>query len=243
MLAVWREWGLPEILKEASAAGVVLAGVSAGAICWFEQGVTDSWADQLRPLQCMGWLSGSCCPHYDGEVERRPAYHALMLEGRIQAGLCHRRRRGRALQGWKARARSSRNRSIRAHITCRSTPASSERNLSRQSRSRPCAFACDIHRPMIVTRHSSAEDFLAAAQPLLMRAEAENNLILGVAQGIARNPQRLPTRILPPSATVGRCSPAVSILRRTSSSSRAPIASRSRRWRRMCSKPFPKSRV
>jgi peptidase E len=34
----------------------------------------------------MGWLSGSCCPHYDGEAERRPAYHALMLEGRIQPG-------------------------------------------------------------------------------------------------------------------------------------------------------------
>jgi dipeptidase E len=86
MLAVWREWGFPEILQEASAAGVVLGGVSAGAICWFEQGVTDSWAGRLQPLECMGWLPGSCCPHYDGEVERRPAYHSLMLEGHIQPG-------------------------------------------------------------------------------------------------------------------------------------------------------------
>ena len=86
MLAVWREWGLPGILKEASASGIFLAGVSAGAICWFEQGVTDSWADRLRPLECMGWLSGSCCPHYDREVERRPAYHSLLLQGQLKPG-------------------------------------------------------------------------------------------------------------------------------------------------------------
>ena len=86
MLAVWKEWGLPEILREASASGVVMAGVSAGAICWFEQGVTDSWADRLRPLPCLGWLSGSCCPHYDGESERRPAYHTLLTEGQIKPG-------------------------------------------------------------------------------------------------------------------------------------------------------------
>jgi dipeptidase E len=86
MLSVWRDWDLPEILKEASDAGVVLAGVSAGAICWFEEGVTDSWADRLRPLDGLGFLSGSCCPHYDGEAERRPAYHSLLAEGRIKPG-------------------------------------------------------------------------------------------------------------------------------------------------------------
>ncbi len=86
MLAVWRDWGLPGILKEAYDAGVVLGGQSAGAICWFEQGVTDSWADRLRPLDCMGFLTGSCCPHYDGEVERRPAYHALIQGGAIGPG-------------------------------------------------------------------------------------------------------------------------------------------------------------
>ena len=86
MLAVWREWGLPEILQLAHDTGIVLGGQSAGAICWFEQGVTDSWADRLRPLDCMGFLPGSCCPHYDGEAERRPAYHAFVQSGQVKPG-------------------------------------------------------------------------------------------------------------------------------------------------------------
>jgi len=86
MLAVWREWGLPEVLKRAYDSGIVLGGQSAGAICWFEQGVTDSWADRLRPLDCLGFLSGSCCPHYDGEAERKPAYHTLMQSGQVKPG-------------------------------------------------------------------------------------------------------------------------------------------------------------
>jgi peptidase E len=86
MLAVWREWRLPELLQKAWESGVVLAGISAGAICWFEQGVTDSFADQLRGLDCLGFLPGSCCPHYSGEAERRPAYHRLLRSGEIAPG-------------------------------------------------------------------------------------------------------------------------------------------------------------
>ena len=86
MLGVWREWGLPELLSEAWASGIVLAGISAGAICWFEQGITDSFAGELRPLACLGFLPGSCCPHYDGEPARRPAYHRLLLAGEIRPG-------------------------------------------------------------------------------------------------------------------------------------------------------------
>ncbi len=78
MLAVWREWRLPEILREAWNSGTILAGISAGAICWFQSGVTDSWAEELRPLRCLGWLPGACCPHYDGEAERRPAVRRLV---------------------------------------------------------------------------------------------------------------------------------------------------------------------
>ena len=78
MLAVWREWQIPELLRRAWRAGTVLAGVSAGAICWFDRGITDSWAGRLRPLPCLGFLPGTCCPHYDGEAERRPAVHRLV---------------------------------------------------------------------------------------------------------------------------------------------------------------------
>jgi dipeptidase E len=87
MLAVWRDWGVPELLRAAWESGIVLAGVSAGAICWFEQGLTDSWADRLRPLDCLGFLSGSCCPHYDGEAERRPSLHRLLAGGEMVAGI------------------------------------------------------------------------------------------------------------------------------------------------------------
>lgn len=87
LLAVWRDWGVTEILREAWEAGVVLTGVSAGAICWFERGLTDSFSDELRPLDCLGFLPGSCCPHYDGEPQRRPSYHRLLASGEINAGV------------------------------------------------------------------------------------------------------------------------------------------------------------
>jgi peptidase E len=67
--------------------GTVLAGVSAGAICWFETGVTDSSGSGLYPLTCLGLLAGTCCPHYDGEAERRPALHRLIEAGTITSAL------------------------------------------------------------------------------------------------------------------------------------------------------------
>ena len=87
LLAVWRDWGVTEILREAWESGVVLTGVSAGAICWFEQGLTDSFSAGLRPLDCLGFLPGSCCPHYDGEPQRRPSYHQFLAAGEISAGV------------------------------------------------------------------------------------------------------------------------------------------------------------
>lgn len=83
MLAVWRDWQLPTFLWRAWSRGTVLAGVSAGAICWFQAGVTDSWAGNLAPLRCLGWLPNACCPHYDGEKERRPATHSFVASGRL----------------------------------------------------------------------------------------------------------------------------------------------------------------
>ena len=87
LLAVWRDWGVTEILREAWESGIVLTGVSAGAICWFEQGLTDSFTDELRPLDCLGFLPGSCCPHYDGEAQRRPTFHRLLVSSEIAAGV------------------------------------------------------------------------------------------------------------------------------------------------------------
>ena len=87
MLAVWREWDMPDLLRQAWDAGVVLAGVSAGAICWFETGITDSDAGRLAPMPCLGLLPGVCCPHYDGEAERRPAVHALVASRAISSAL------------------------------------------------------------------------------------------------------------------------------------------------------------
>ena len=86
MLALWREWGVGGVLRRAMDNGTVLAGVSAGAICWFEEGVTDSvWP--LGVLPCLGFLKGSCCPHFDAEVDRRPSYTNMLAEERIGAGI------------------------------------------------------------------------------------------------------------------------------------------------------------
>lgn len=87
MLAIWRDWGMVEVLREAWERGIVLAGTSAGSICWFEQGVTDSYADRLRAIDCLGFLPGSCCPHYDGEAERAPAFRAMLRRGEVLPGI------------------------------------------------------------------------------------------------------------------------------------------------------------
>ena len=72
MLAVWKDWGLDALLEEAYKNGVIICGVSAGAICWFNKGITDSWADDLAIMDCLGFVDGVCCPHYDEEPTRRP---------------------------------------------------------------------------------------------------------------------------------------------------------------------------
>jgi dipeptidase E len=87
LLILWKEWGLEPILRKAWEQGIILAGISAGSICWFDEGVTDSYGDELEPLECLGFLKGSNCPHYDGEADRRPVYHRLIESGKIQSGI------------------------------------------------------------------------------------------------------------------------------------------------------------
>ena len=80
MLAVWKEWGLDLILKDAYKNGVVMSGVSAGAICWFDQGITDSWSEDLKVMDCLGFVKGACCPHYDEEPQRRPSLKKFLSQ-------------------------------------------------------------------------------------------------------------------------------------------------------------------
>jgi peptidase E len=88
MLAVWRVHGIDEIMRKAWHAGIVLAGTSAGGICWFAGGTTDSFGRKLRPFtDGLGMLAGSFCPHYQSEAERRPLYQRLVAEGALPGGL------------------------------------------------------------------------------------------------------------------------------------------------------------
>ncbi len=86
LLVLWRTCGVDGFLQEAWERGIVLAGSSAGGLCWFDSGVTDSWGPGYEPLQCLGWLGGSFCPHWDGEAERQPRYKGLLLDGTLPAG-------------------------------------------------------------------------------------------------------------------------------------------------------------
>lgn len=86
LLAIWRLHGLVEVLQaEAAKRDIVVGGMSAGAMCWFAGGITDSFGSPVRPLgDGLGWLPGSFCPHYD--ADRRLAYHAAVLSGALAPG-------------------------------------------------------------------------------------------------------------------------------------------------------------
>ena len=87
MLAIWRVHGIDRALREAWERGAVMGGMSAGANCWFEDSVTDSFGPTLRALGGgLGLLPGSFCPHYDGEPERRPTYTRLVRERVLAPG-------------------------------------------------------------------------------------------------------------------------------------------------------------
>ena len=82
MLAVWRVHGVDKILREAYDSGIVMCGTSAGSLCWFECGVTDSFGLDLAPLyDGLGFIKGSNCPHYDSEALRQPQYRKFIMEG------------------------------------------------------------------------------------------------------------------------------------------------------------------
>ena len=88
MLAVWKEWHLDEILKIGYEKGIVMCGVSAGAICWFEKGITDSFSDKLEIIDCLGLVKGIACPHYDEEKEREPYVIDIIKNQKINSCIC-----------------------------------------------------------------------------------------------------------------------------------------------------------
>ncbi len=84
--AIWRAQGIDVVLRQAWNRGIVLGGASAGSLCWFEEGTTDSRPKELSIVQCLGLLPGSHCPHYDTEPGRRPLYQSLIASGRLKPG-------------------------------------------------------------------------------------------------------------------------------------------------------------
>jgi dipeptidase E len=84
--AIWKAQGIDVVLRKAWEQGIVLGGSSAGSLCWFEEGTTDSRPKELSIVKCLGFLPGSHSPHYDGEPGRRPLYQRLIGSGAMQAG-------------------------------------------------------------------------------------------------------------------------------------------------------------
>jgi peptidase E len=83
-----RHLALFPIVRKAWQAGIIMAGSSAGGICWFAGGTTDSFGVRLRPFtDGLAMLAGSFCPHYNSEAERRPLYQRLVAEGSLPGGL------------------------------------------------------------------------------------------------------------------------------------------------------------
>ena len=88
MLLIWRAHGLDKVLRQAWEQGIVMTGLSAGSICWFRGGNTDSWGKPLRPFNDgLGLLPGSHSPHYDSEPERKISYERLIADGDLPPGI------------------------------------------------------------------------------------------------------------------------------------------------------------
>ena len=98
MLAIWRVHGVDRALRKAWRQGIVLAGISAGANCWFEACSTDSFGPLAPLCDGLGLLPGSVCPHYDGEKQRRPTLLSFIANGQLPGWPCPGRLHGRPLR-------------------------------------------------------------------------------------------------------------------------------------------------
>ena len=87
MLAHWQKTGISELLIEAARSGLILSGVSAGAICWFSELLLGSAENGYTLHKGLGLLAGSACPHFSNELPRKLAFEQQVANGRLAAGL------------------------------------------------------------------------------------------------------------------------------------------------------------
>jgi dipeptidase E len=86
-LDVWRRQGVDRALRDAWEGGAVMTGGSAGGLCWFEGGTTDSFGPELKVLEDgLAFVEASFCPHYDAEDDRKPLFHQAILDGTLSSG-------------------------------------------------------------------------------------------------------------------------------------------------------------
>lgn len=86
MMAIWKAQGIDTVLRKAYEKGIILAGGSAGSLCWFTGGYTDSRPQKLSLVECLGFIQASHCPHYHSEPSRRPLYQEAILTGKLPPG-------------------------------------------------------------------------------------------------------------------------------------------------------------
>ena len=86
MIAIWKAQGIDTVLRKAYEKGIVMAGGSAGSLCWFTSGITDSRPKQLTLVDCLGFIQTSHCPHYHSQPGRKPLYQQEVLSGELPAG-------------------------------------------------------------------------------------------------------------------------------------------------------------
>ena len=86
MIAIWKAQGIDTVLRKAYERGIVLAGGSAGSLCWFTSGISDSRPKELSIVDCLGFINASHCPHFSSEVARKPLYENWILNGKMLPG-------------------------------------------------------------------------------------------------------------------------------------------------------------
>ncbi len=85
MMAIWKDRGVDEMLKNGYGKGIIMAGISAGSLCWYEEGITDSIPGKYTRMECLGFLKGSNCPFAD--KGKKETYIKMIEEGEMKEGV------------------------------------------------------------------------------------------------------------------------------------------------------------